>query len=204
VLKVRGDGTSGDQISEALITDPGASYLTVGNHFEIHYLVGTGANDYTGNISQITTDFYESEDASDFDTSNSFVIHDMDGGQWSFGHGIVRNDGGDHLDGVTPEWPAAGQFSINNLRIENPETAGYVAIRSADGVSKVGLRNNAGSTVCYADTAGLVVGSAAWDGTHLLLGGYHLWVETATGKLRIKAGAPASDDDGTVVGAQTA
>lgn len=39
---------------------------------------------------------------------------------------------------------------------------------------------------------------------HLQLGVYHLWVESATGKLRINAGAPAADNDGTVVGAQTA
>lgn len=36
----------------------------------------------------------------------------------------------------------------------------------------------------------------------LLLGGYQLWVD-ASGKLRIKNGAPTSDTDGTVVGTQT-
>ena len=45
------------------------------------------------------------------------------------------------------------------------------------------------------------VGSA-WDGSHLLMGAYHLWVD-ATGALRIKNGAPTSDTDGTVVGTQT-
>lgn len=34
-------------------------------------------------------------------------------------------------------------------------------------------------------------------------GGYRLWVEQATGKYRIKFGAPTSDSDGTVIGTQT-
>ena len=45
------------------------------------------------------------------------------------------------------------------------------------------------------------VGSA-WDGSHLLMGSYHLWVDSS-GRLRIKSSAPSSDTDGTVVGTQT-
>lgn len=41
-----------------------------------------------------------------------------------------------------------------------------------------------------------------WDGTHLIMGVYHLWID-ATGDLRIKSSAPTSDLDGTVVGTQT-
>jgi hypothetical protein len=44
--------------------------------------------------------------------------------------------------------------------------------------------------------------SSAWDGQHLILGGYRIWVD-ATGDLRIKSGAPASDTDGTIVGTQS-
>lgn len=43
---------------------------------------------------------------------------------------------------------------------------------------------------------------SAWDGNHLTLGSFHLWVD-ATGDLRIKSSAPASDLDGAVVGAQS-
>lgn len=39
-------------------------------------------------------------------------------------------------------------------------------------------------------------------GGPLQLGAYHLWVDSS-GRLRIKSGAPTSDTDGTVVGAQT-
>jgi hypothetical protein len=42
-----------------------------------------------------------------------------------------------------------------------------------------------------------------YSGGHLVIGSYHLWVESATGKLRMKAGAPTTDNDGTVVGTQT-
>jgi hypothetical protein len=41
-----------------------------------------------------------------------------------------------------------------------------------------------------------------WDGSHLILGGYHVWVD-GSGKLRIKSGAPASATDGTIVGTQS-
>ena len=44
---------------------------------------------------------------------------------------------------------------------------------------------------------------STWNVNPLRLAGYYLWVEAATGKLRIKAGAPTSDADGTVVGSQT-
>lgn len=40
------------------------------------------------------------------------------------------------------------------------------------------------------------------SGAPLILGEYHLWVDT-TGDLRIKNGAPTSDTDGTVVGTQS-
>jgi hypothetical protein len=43
---------------------------------------------------------------------------------------------------------------------------------------------------------------ATWDGPHPILGGNHLWVD-ATGDLRIKASAPTSDLDGTIVGTQS-
>jgi len=44
--------------------------------------------------------------------------------------------------------------------------------------------------------------SSDWDKTHIVLGAYHLWVDT-TGDLRIKSSAPTSAVDGVVVGTQT-
>ena len=43
-------------------------------------------------------------------------------------------------------------------------------------------------------------------GTYLVplrIGTFYVWVEVSTGKMRIKATAPASDSDGTVVGSQS-
>lgn len=42
----------------------------------------------------------------------------------------------------------------------------------------------------------------AWDGNHLLMGVYHLWIDSS-GRLRVKNSAPLSDTDGTVVGTQS-
>jgi hypothetical protein len=66
------------------------------------------------------------------------------------------------------------------LRSSNNVTA--AKIRDADGIFQVT--------------------SSAWDGEHLMIGSYHFWVDS-TGVFRIKATAPTSDTDGTVVGAQT-
>ena len=41
-----------------------------------------------------------------------------------------------------------------------------------------------------------------WNGGRVIMNGYHFWV-TAGGILRMKASAPTSDTDGTVVGSQT-
>lgn len=43
--------------------------------------------------------------------------------------------------------------------------------------------------------------STAWNGPHLVMYAYHLWVDSS-GRLRIKNAAPTSDTDGTIVGTQ--
>jgi hypothetical protein len=200
--KLRGKGTAGDQITEAWITDAGTSYLTEYNRFELEALIGDGDADFTGNYSELTAPFYENDDSDDFASNNSYRLVDLGSGLWCEGTGVVRNVSEHHLDGQVPTMPTAGQFNHNNLTWENDVQAGIVRIRSANETGKVGLGNNAGSTVAYADTLGLVVGDGTWDGRHLMLGGYHLWV--SSDKLYIKSSAPANATDGTVVGDQTA
>lgn len=51
-------------------------------------------------------------------------------------------------------------------------------------------------------SGGLLTTGSAWNGGHQVWGAYHLWID-ASGKFRIKSGAPVSDTDGTVVGTQT-
>lgn len=45
------------------------------------------------------------------------------------------------------------------------------------------------------------IASGAYNTAHLIMGNYHLWIDT-NGRLRIKNGAPTSDADGVVVGTQ--
>lgn len=52
------------------------------------------------------------------------------------------------------------------------------------------------------DGGAVQLSTGAWDTGPTRLGAYYLWVD-ASGRLRIKNSAPASDGDGTVVGAQT-
>lgn len=59
----------------------------------------------------------------------------------------------------------------------------------------------AGTTVSIG-TAKLAISDGAWDGKPALLGSYYIWVD-ASGRLRIKSGAPTSDTDGTIVGTQS-
>lgn len=56
--------------------------------------------------------------------------------------------------------------------------------------------------VYVGQTQGLHIGGNGSYLSALRMGNYYLWVELATGKLRIKAGAPTSDSDGIVVGTQ--
>lgn len=66
----------------------------------------------------------------------------------------------------------------------------------------VTLSRSAADLLTTGNSDSFKVGSGAWNGGHLMIGSYHLWVD-ATGDLRIKSSAPASDLDGTVVGTQS-
>ena len=45
-------------------------------------------------------------------------------------------------------------------------------------------------------------GVSSWESSHLVMGTFHVWVDSS-GRLRIKDGAPSSSTDGTVVGTQS-
>jgi hypothetical protein len=202
-VKLRGAGTAGDQVVDSIIKDAGTSYLTEFCRFDLAFMVGDGASDWTGNYSAITAPFFENDDSDDFSSTNYYRVMDLGTGKWCEGHGVVRNVSDHHLNGQVPTMPSTttGIFNINNLTWENDVQAGIVRLRSANATGKVGIGNTAGSTVAYGDTLGLVVGDGTWDGRHLMLGGYHLWV--SSDKLYIKSSAPANATDGTVVGTQS-
>lgn len=81
-------------------------------------------------------------------------------------------------------------------------TGGVNALGTESGTDvPVGLYRN-GLQFAICDTDSFKVNSSAWNGRHLALGSWRLWVDTS-GRLRIKSGAPASDTDGTIVGTQS-
>jgi hypothetical protein len=59
-----------------------------------------------------------------------------------------------------------------------------------------------GAFMMQLGNSGLTIPGGGWNTRRLILGAYHLWID-ASGRLRIKSGAPASDTDGTVVGTQS-
>lgn len=60
----------------------------------------------------------------------------------------------------------------------------------------------AASTYWEFESGMLKTGGYTWNGGHLMMGIYHLWID-ATGDLRLKSSAPTSDTDGTIVGTQS-
>ncbi len=101
--------------------------------------------------------------------------------------------------------------SITTANIANIKTFGYNGKIQDDSTtrtfmvangSNLDLINETQSIYLFrASTAGFTLNSS-WNGAHLILGSYHLWVDSA-GDLRIKSGAPIGDTDGTIVGTQS-
>lgn len=113
----------------------------------------------------------------------------------SYGPQVLYNDGGAG-DGVA--------YRNDNQSFPWYQSrAFYKDILLGDGASApdAGFRRIAANQIGPRSNDFFNVGSA-WDGSHLIMGAYHLWVD-ATGDLRIKNGVPTSDTDGIVVGAQT-
>ncbi|MEZ5720475.1 MAG: glycosyl hydrolase family 28-related protein [Paracoccaceae bacterium] len=139
---------------------------------------------------------------------------------------IVRNAGGSNLQYATSSPFSQTEFDVQKCVAavpEDPADARYIVFRVwATGVPTGGA-GKAGEIACpmvflgedlatmaprpLTDGANTLYGTqtvqgGSWDQAHLVLGSNHLWID-ATGKLRIKASAPTSDTDGTVVGAQS-
>ncbi len=86
------------------------------------------------------------------------------------------------------------------------------AVNRIDGIVRFAYTPYAAGNVMYhagnfaptnipTQTETLTISNGTYNGAHLVLGTYHLWI--SSGKLYIKSGAPTSATDGTVVGAQT-
>jgi len=100
---------------------------------------------------------------------------------------------------------------LEQAGLRGPTAVGGLLSWTTGGVNAIGTtsahnvpvgvyRNGLQYALC--DTDSFKIHGSAWNGRHLALGGWRLWVDSS-GRLRIKAGAPVSDTDGTVVGTQT-
>ena len=100
--------------------------------------------------------------------------------------------------GITGPWSNtahpiySGNLSWGNVNNEMNDSGTYVVIYG----------NGTAATPKNLVTGWEAVSYGAYNEPHMQMGTYHLWVEMATGKLRIKSSAPTADNDGTVVGSQ--
>ena len=62
------------------------------------------------------------------------------------------------------------------------------------------LCDSGGIRVARCTTSGLQVESSAWNGRRLLLGSYHIWVDSS-GNMRSKSSDPANETDGVIISA---
>jgi hypothetical protein len=91
------------------------------------------------------------------------------------------------------------QYSAGNARIY--AISGDLEIRRAAS-SSVCIQDSNGNAQMTIDNVGNLKLNGGWSGGHLVLGAYHLWVDSR-GVLRINNAQPVSDADGTTVGSQS-
>ena len=72
---------------------------------------------------------------------------------------------------------------------------GMTSFRVSNGWVNVGREP---TKIGYAGTRG----TGLWDGAHIVLGDYHLWIDKM-GRLRLKSSLPTHDEDGVAVGNQS-
>lgn len=120
----------------------------------------------------------------------------------------VKREGTDVLDTF------GGDISIVRIEIAFPT----LEPEWADGGTFIYPADGASEDVCIGRTTAPDVGekltvegghigihgasSGLWNGPHFVLGSYHLWFD-GSGRLRVKAGVPASATDGQIIGAQS-
>jgi len=110
--------------------------------------------------------------------------------------------------------------SGNNLRLAAGSTKSFDLEEFSSGIARITsvsgnleIRRAASSSVVIQDANGnaqvtvdgygnLQVASSAWNGGHLILGNYHLWID-GNGSLRILDHAPTGDSNGVAVGSQS-
>ncbi|WP_273125865.1 hypothetical protein [Bacillus weihaiensis] len=99
------------------------------------------------------------------------------------------------------------QRITENTNLDNTLITLEGKTQDGSGVSKLDIKSNIvnkqvifnmnGNTARY--TGSVKIDGGGWNTYRMILGNYHLWVDSI-GKLRIKNGAPTSDTDGAIVG----
>jgi hypothetical protein len=131
------------------------------------------------------------------DPTNGFKITNSIVGPPAHGWIIELNQGYLAIAGTGTNSAKYSNYTGEYLSLVNGTAAAYLSadlIQISNGAKTLFAVNPGGS--------GNKLGLSEWNDCHALLGGYHLWVD-GSGRLRIKNGAPTSDTDGTVVGAQS-
>lgn len=106
---------------------------------------------------------------------------------------VIRHKNGDNIAngsvlGIQTDRTASSAYKMIRARADMDGTPTTVWTLFGNGVTQ--------------QIGNLEIPNSAWNTSRLVLGTYHIWVDS-TGDLRINNGAPSSDTDGTVVGTQT-
>lgn len=122
----------------------------------------------------------------------------------------LRQRGPDVIYGPIRHFTANGAVAAGEWYTDTAQIHPYLRIEPFHRALAFG-QGDAGPDVMLKRTAARVLGldsrggsqffdhGSAWNGNHVLMGSYHLWVD-ASGTLRIKNGSPDSDTDGAEVG----
>lgn len=143
---------------------------------DTNYYPGDFTNLTSPKIARNPATYYEA-----FDEQSTSVITDID--EYVK---VVRHHNGSNIT----------NGSVLGLLSDRPISSAYKLLRA-----RVDMAGTPKTVFTLYGNGDLAL-NGLWDEGALRLGAYYLWVD-ATGDLRIKSGAPASDTDGTVVGTQT-
>lgn len=116
----------------------------------------------------------------------------------AFAQRIRARSTGNMTDGFGP----SVVFSIQDDAGVSHDIAQIAAVRNGADTTGDLVLLTASTERVRINTSGIAIAGSAWNSTHLVMGSYHLWVDSS-GRLRINSGAPGSDTAGVTVGSQS-
>lgn len=184
-------------VSNNVVHDTGGPNGGIG--LAISYAAGAVV---TGNVA-----YRNAEDGINTDSDRVIIMGNTCYNNWFAGTpaGALETSAGQGNKAGIRFYAGAGVVVIGNVCFDNQttKTQSYgLSVKSAAQAPILLGNSFAGNAIGEIDNPGhCVMGiSAAWNGQHLVLGTYHLWID-ATGALRSKNGVPTSDTDGSAIGA---